>query len=346
MSKKTILVTGSEGYIGNILVGVLLKKKYNVIGIDTCLYTSELGEHSLLPYNLLKKDIRQLTSSDLKGIDSIIHLAALSNDPLGEITPNLTRDINLKGTIELAKKAKKAGVKRFIFSSSCSVYGKAERGVVDEQSMVTPLTEYARSKVEAETFLRQLADDNFYVVLLRNSTVYGYSLKFRDDLVANNLLSTAYVSGEIRIKSDGTPWRPLIDVRDLATIFSEAITLSDPQYNGEIINSGFDENNLQVKDILSIIKKIIPSSRIIYTGEHGSDSRSYRVSFKKFRTIFPGLKQKWPLEKSMKHLLTMLKKGGYSSTKQKQGAYTRLSTIKQLLHEGKITNDLYWSNFL
>lgn len=338
-----VLVTGDQGYIGSTLVPLLIKKKYSVKGFDTGFFKKNLyREADIFSYKKIKKDIRQIEESDLEGIDSIVHLSALSNDPMGEIDPKLTGIINYKSSIKLAKMAKKTGVKRFLFSSSCSIYGIAKEDVVTEDSMVNPLTAYASSKIETEKGLIGLADKDFCVGLLRNSTVYGSSPKFRNDLVVNNLMTTAIAYNEIRILSDGTPWRPLIDVRDLSNIFIAFLKADERKINGRIFNIGFNENNFQVKDLVKEIKNQIKDCTVVYTGEHGKDTRSYKVNFDRFLSTFPNIKQKWTLEKSVKDLHKRLGESGFNKSDFESGQFSRLTVLKKLIHEKKITKNLYW----
>jgi len=336
---KSILVTGDRGYIGGVLVPMLLENNYEVTGLDTEYYAKGLGKE--VSYRKIKKDIRRLTKKDLKNIDVVIHLAALSNDPMGEINPALTREINLIASQRLARLSKEAGVKRFLFSSSCSIYGIAD-GIVDENTPASPQTAYAESKVEFEKTLQELADKNFYVGLLRNSTVYGYSSKFRNDLVVNNLVTCAMALGTIKVMSDGTPWRPLIDVRDLSRVFIEFLKADGKKFNREIINIGFEENNFQVKDILASVKKYLPTCRIEFTGEHGADTRSYRVDFKKFKKIFPKFKKQWPLDISVVDLIVQLRKIHYAKDDFLSGKFTRLVALKKLLDNNIINKKLYF----
>jgi len=339
-----VLVTGDRGYIGSVLVPLLIKHRYGVVGLDSGLFEKNLIPNTPVPkYKKITKDIRKVELSDLKGFHTVIHLCALSNDPMGEIDPKLTEEINYKASIRLAKLAKKAGIKRFLFSSSCSIYGIAKNGVVNEDSEVNPLTAYAKSKIDAEQELLELADADFCVGVIRNSTVYGFSPKFRNDLVVNNLVTTALVFREIRIMSDGTPWRPLIDARDLSRIFIEFLTVDAKKINGKIINAGFNENNLQVKDIVSIVQKNIPNCKVVYTGEHGKDTRSYKVSFDRFESLFPQVKQKWTLEKSVKDMVKNLKKIGFGKKEFESGEFSRLTMLKRLIKENKIDSQLFWT---
>ncbi len=340
---KKVLVTGDRGYIGSVLVPKLIRQGYDVTGLDTaffeeCLVRGEKNRN----YPKITKDIRHVTQNDIKGFEAIIHLSALSNDPIGALNENLTEDINYKSTIKLAKMAKKAGVKRFIFSSSCSIYGIAKSDVVDEASKVNPLTAYAKSKILTEKALSKLADDNFFVGLPRNSTVYGYSPRFRNDLVVNNLVTTALATGEIRIMSDGTPWRPLIDVRDLADVFIAFLKTRKKDLNGQVVNVGFNNSNYQVKDLVKIIKGNLPKCKTVFTGEHGADTRSYKVNFDLFKKNFPHVKQNWGMKKSIKNLIKKLTNSKYSKYDFDSEVFMRLSVLNKLMKEKKIDKNLFW----
>lgn len=341
---KKILITGINGYIGTVLAKRLLKKGYKVIGWDTNYFKEITLGHHKNSYPSKSLDIRQ-NGQKLTGIDCIIHLAALSNDPMGALDEKLTFDINFKATINLAKEAKKAGVKRFIFSSSCSVYGIADKDIVNEQSPINPLTAYAKSKALVEEALQKLKDDSFCVCLLRNATVYGYSPRFRNDLVVNNLVTSGLAFKEIRVLSDGTPWRPLIDVRDLCDIFCKFIKTESKHVNGNIFNIGFSKSNYQIKHILKLIKKNLPKCQILFTKEHGKDTRSYKVNFSKLKKLFPNLKQNWPLERSIQNLIKELKKNNFKREHFEQRTFERLNTLKSLISESKLTKDLYWKTY-
>lgn len=343
MEVKTILVTGDRGYIGATLVPMLIDKKYSVIGFDTNFFQTELDPpKEKKAYKQITKDIRNVAKEDLVGIDAIIHLGALSNDPMGEINPGLTENINFEASIQLAKLAKKTGVKRFLFSSSCSIYGIAKNGIVDETSPVNPLTAYAKSKIDTEHELKKLADETFTVGLLRNSTVFGYSPKFRNDLVVNNLTTTALAYKQIRIMSDGTPWRPLIDVRDLSSFFIAFLEADSVSINAKIINVGFGDSNFQVKDLVDEIKKQLPDCETVFTGEHGTDTRSYKVKFAIAASLFPEVKQNWPLKKSIADLIKHLTAATFNKRDFESGKYTRLAVLKDLLEQNKVDKDLYW----
>ena len=341
MEIKNILVTGSAGYIGSVLTQKLVDQDYFVTGVDTLLYNSSIiFKQDSYPFRLM--DIRNLKIEDLYGFDAVIHLAALSNDHLGSLKKEWTEEINYRESVRLAKICKKAGVKRFIFSSSCSVYGIAKNHMVNEKSQTHPLTIYAATKIKSEMALKKLADNNFCVIIMRNSTVYGFSPAFRDDLVVNNLVASGLSLGKIEIKSDGTPWRPLIDVRDLGQIFINFLQIDSYKVNGKIINIGFNNNNFQVKDLAHFIQKQLPDCKIIFTKKHGADSRSYKVSFNMLNKLMPNLKQEWNMEKSIVDIIKNLKEYNYSKNDFLTGKYTRQEALKKLLKKNKLTDKLFW----
>ncbi len=342
MEIKNVLVTGSDGYIGAVLVKKLIEQGFKVVAWDNQYYKDSVLGNYKLSFPVIKKDIRKTVKSDLKKMDAIIHLAALSNDPLGELDAKITEEINYLATVNLAKYAKKMGVKKFIFSSSCSIYGIAKNGIVSEKSKLNPLTAYAKSKIKSEKELKKIADKNFCVCLLRNSTVYGFSPKFRTDLVVNDFTARGFSTGEIKVLSDGTPWRPLIDVRDLSDIFIEFLKNNDKKINGKVFNIGFKENNFQIRDVLSIIKKELPKCKITFTGEHGKDTRSYRVNFNKFNKQFPYIKQNWTLQKSVKDLINNLRNNNFDKAQFESNIYSRIFVLKNLLERNKINKKLIW----
>jgi nucleoside-diphosphate-sugar epimerase len=337
-----VLVTGDNGYIGSTLSSLLLSQGFSVVGLDTQFFKdSILGDYDSA-YTCIKNDTRKIDDLDLHEFDSIIHLAALSNDPMGDINPSLTEEINFRATVHLAAKAKKQGVKRFLFSSSCSIYGIGKDPVVTEVSAINPLTAYAKSKINSEQELMKLADNDFCIGLLRNSTVYGYAPKFRNDLVVNNLVTNGFATKQIKVMSDGSPWRPIIDVRDLSQIFIEFLKIDAGHINGQIFNIGFTENNFQVKDVLHKIQNVLRDCEVVYTGEHGADTRSYKVNFDKFSETFPSVRQQWPLEASIEDLVSQLKKNKFSVSDIQKGTYSRISVLKNLLASKQVDNNLYW----
>ena len=268
-----VLVTGNLGYVGNVLTRMLIEKNLEVIGCDSGFYPQgflNLSEPKIIQ---IKKDIRNLTENDLKGISAVCHLAALSNDPLGEISPNLTDEINYVATIRLAKLAKNSGVEKFIFSSSCSSYGINDN-IVNENSTLSPLTAYAKSKVNSEKEILALSSNNFCTTNLRSATAYGISESMRLDLVVNNLTSSAYTTNQVKLLSDGTSWRPLVHVEDMSNAFVSILNAKNFEVNGQAFNVGSDNDNYTVKEIASMVEKIVPNSKITYAKNANKDNRS------------------------------------------------------------------------
>ncbi len=340
-----VLVTGNQGYIGTVLTAVLLEKKYRVTGLDTDYY----GGCDLYPQDQklkqIVKDIRGVTPEDFKGMDAVIHLAALSNDPLGELDPSLTDDINLKGTLLAARCAKQAGVKRFIYSSSQSMYGiaKGKDELDEDKSEKNPLTAYARTKWEAECGLKEMADKDFYVVCFRPSTVFGASPRLRCDIVYNNLVACAYTTGKIEIKSDGTPWRPVVHVRDVCQAYIAGIEAPLDLVANESFNVGIPNGNFTVRDLAEAAQRAVPGSSLVFTGEHGNDSRTYRVSFKKILTVLKDhFKPEWDLDRGGKELVALFKKVGFTEEHFRGRTCTRLKQIHYLRTQGRLDDRLNW----
>jgi nucleoside-diphosphate-sugar epimerase len=344
VNNKIIIVTGYQGYIGILLVKLLSEAGYEVIGIDTGYFGKdceffEPGIH----ISKLKKDMRQIEEKDLEGAYAICHLAALSNDPIGELNPELTYDVNYRTSVRLAKLAKKAGVERFIFSSSCSMYGiSGGENALDETAPFNPITVYAKSKVFTETELLPLADKNFSVTFLRNATAYGVSPKLRLDLVVNNLVGWAVTTGQIHIMSDGTPWRPLIHAEDIARAFIAAIEAPVEKVNGLAFNTGRNEDNHQVKDIAEMVGEAVRGCEVIVTGEHGSDSRSYKVDFSKIKTELPGFKPQYDLKSGIEQLSEYYQMYNMNTEKFEGRYFTRLKQLNYLISQNKINSNLYW----
>jgi nucleoside-diphosphate-sugar epimerase len=319
-----ILVTGHRGYIGTILVKLLVGKGYEIIGIDKKIYQEFELESFDYEIQEKSKNIINIEKSDLKNVDAVIHLAALSNDPIGEINPLNTKIINEYGSYFLAKIAKKAGVGKFIFSSSCSIYGINETPVT-EHDPVNPLTQYAKSKVAAEKAISTLGDRSFKTVILRNSTVHGYSPSLRMDLVVNNLTGWGYFTKDIKILSDGTPYRPLIHVNDLSRIFTEFIERNDYKSN-ELFNIGFEEENYQIKEIAEIIRNNLPDCQISI-GSKDPDSRSYKVNFNKINNFIQP-KNEFNVEKSVKELIIKMEDGTIEKDDFLNRNYSRIQQLK------------------
>ena len=344
--KNTVLVTGDRGYIGSVLTSLLIDDGYFVKGIDS----NYFFDCSLTPikekYPTLKKDIRDITLDELEKIDSIVHLAGLSNDPLGELSPGLTEEINRDATISLAKLAKEAGVKRFVYASSQSMYGisKANEELDEDESDKNPITSYAKTKWEAELEIKKLANDNFTIVCFRPSTVFGVSPRLRSDIVFNNLVACAYTTGKIEIKSDGTPWRPVVHIKDVCNAFIAGLKAPKSLINGRSYNVGINNGNYTVRDLAEAASKSVPGSQLIFTGEHGKDSRTYKVSFKRILTELKGwYEPEWDLEKGGKELVDFFKKINFNENDFRSMKTNRLLRLKHLSNSGQINDHLRWT---
>lgn len=336
-----ILVTGNNGYIGKVLVKSLIDKEYDVTGYDTNYFIDCEFFNDNLNIKQITKDIRDVSEKDLYGIDVICHLAALSNDPIGNLNPKLTDDINHKASIKLAKLAIKSDVEKFIYSSSCSLYGIADEKASTEESHQNPITAYAKSKVDTEIDLKNLSNEKFSPIFLRNSTAYGLSPMMRFDLVLNNLCGWAFTTGKIKIMSDGTPWRPLVHVEDICKAFIAIIESSNDIVHNQAFNVGQNKENYQIKDIAEVVKKVFPDCDIEYTFEHGSDSRTYNVSFDKISKL-KNFKPQWNIEKGAKELFNTFEKYDLTIDDFENKKYTRLKQLQFLLDNKKINDDLYW----
>lgn len=337
-----IFVTGSDGYIGTILCSFLMDKGHHIVGFDTGYYKeSYLYDDLIKKPKTITKDIREIVSNDLKGIDTVIHLAELSNDPLGQIRPAVTNDINYEGSKRLAYTSKKTGIKQFIYISSCSVYGIAQEEIVTEDFPTNPQTEYAKCKILVEQILTDMADDNFSPTILRNATVYGYSPRMRFDTVLNNLTGMAWTDKKITIKSDGSPWRPLIHIQDVCEGINCILNSPREFTHNEIFNLGDTKENYQIKDLAASIANIISDCNIVIKPIE-NDSRSYRVSFNKIneqlnykceRSVMDGIKE-------LKHLFDKIR-----LTKEEflSPAFTRIKQIEHLINTKRIDSGFYWA---
>jgi nucleoside-diphosphate-sugar epimerase len=328
-----VFVTGHRGYIGVHLVELLKQAGHAVTGCDLGLFDGCEWEDCPRPDRELVQDVRTVQPGDLAGHDCVMHLAAISNDPMGEVDPQITYSVNRDGSVRLARLAKQAGVGRFLFSGSCSVYGKGQKLDLDEDAPLHPLSAYARSKIDTESGLRELADDGFSFAVLRNATAYGHSPMLRIDLVVNNLLASALAYGEIRIMSDGSPWRPLIHCRDIARAFVAFMEAPAERVRNQSVNVGANCENYQVRDVAEQVRRLMPHARITFTGEVGNDPRSYRVKFDRLYALLPNFRLEYTLARGMEELHGKMVKHGFSAADFEGERFVRLKTLKRRLHD-------------
>ncbi len=327
-----VFVTGHQGYIGTHLVDLLKQAGYRVVGLDLNLFEGCNWEPRVRPDKELLGDVRQVKPFDLDGCDCIMHLAAISNDPMGAMDPQITLLVNRDASIRLAQIAKQACVPRYLFAGSCSVYGKGEKLDLDESDSLNPLSAYAQSKIETEEAVSKLADDSFTPVFLRNSTAYGHSPMLRIDLVVNNLLASAMAYGEIRIQSDGTPWRPLIHCRDIARAFIALASAPKTVVHNKAINIGANEENYQVRDVANQVRRLIPAAKITYTGEVGADPRNYRVKFDLLHQLLPDFELQYNLASGMEELHRKMVEHRFGRKEFEGDQFVRLRTLKNRFH--------------
>ncbi len=334
-----VLVTGHEGYIGSVLVPILQAAGHSVLGVDTGFFR----EFNQAGAEATTRDVRDLLLAELSGCQAVVHLAALSNDPMGNLQPELTYAINYQASLRLAELAKEAGVERFLFSSSCSVYGLASADeFATEESPLNPLTPYAISKVRTEEEVSQLASASFSPVFLRNATVYGWSPRFRSDLVLNNLAGWAYTTGEIRILSDGTPWRPLAHVQDIAHAFLALLEAPRDAVHNQVFNIGCNAHNYQVRELASLVQAEFPGCRVIYAEGGGPDPRSYRVDFSKLARQVPSFQPAWDAARGACELAEAYRQAQLTLDEFNGPRYVRLAQLKQLIQAGQLDENLRW----
>lgn len=342
-----VLVTGVEGYIGVLLAPILMARGHDVVGLDTGFYRdgwlySDSRRLNIFP-RLINKDLRRVTESDLDGFDAVVHLAELSNDPLGQNNPENTFDINHKGSVELAKAAKRVGVNRFVYTSSCSVYGVGNGDFLSETSATNPQSAYAKCKVLVEQDVSKLADDKFAPTFLRNATAYGPSPRMRFDIVLNNLCGLAWTTGKIAMISDGTPWRPLVHVLDICLAIACTLEAPMKSVHNEIFNVGHNRDNYQIREIAQIVEDTFPGCEVTM-GESGADNRSYRVSFAKICDKLPGFRCQWDARKGAVHLRRLFERIEMPGDTFEFRAFTRLKQLQFLIRTNQIDERFFWNS--
>ena len=339
-----VLLTGHLGYIGVEAVPVLRAAGHDVVGLDTGLYN---GCDFVSPPDdvptIRTADFRDVTASELRGFDAVLHFAALSNDPLGDLNPDLTYDINLQGSIGLARAAKEAGVSRFLFSSSCSLYGAGSDGFLDENAPFNPVTPYGESKIQVEQELSRMADDTFSPTYFRNATAYGVSRRLRADIVVNNLVGYAVTTGKVLLKSDGTPWRPLVHIRDIIGAFSATLSAPREAIHDQAFNVGKNGENYRIRDVANMVAEVVPNCEVAIAEGASADIRNYRVDFTKIENKLPGFKAAWTLRQGIEELYEAYTQAGLTEDVFLGPRYYRLKTVQSLLDRGAIDSTLRWA---
>ena len=335
-----VLLTGNCGYIGTVMAPMVMAEGHDVVGLDSDLFEQCTFGDGMRNIPTIRKDVRDIERSDLDGFDAVIHLAGLSNDPLGDLNPTLTYEINHLASVRLAKFAKESRITRFIFSSSCSNYGAGGEDLLNEESGFNPVTPYGVSKVRVEQDVAKLADSNFSPTFLRNATAYGVSPRLRFDLVLNNLVAWAFTTGKVYIKSDGTPWRPIVHVEDISRAFIAVLHAPRDLVHNQAFNVGRNEDNYRIREIADIVEKTVPGCSVEYAKDGGPDKRCYRVDSSKLARTLPEFKPQWNARKGAKELLDAYQRVGLRLEDFEGAKYKRIDHIKQLLSSGRLGEDL------
>jgi nucleoside-diphosphate-sugar epimerase len=337
-----VLVTGSHGYIGTILAPMLRAKGHEVVGLDSDLYEQCTFGKKFPNIPCLKADIRDVDEGVVEGFDAIMHLAGLSNDPLGDLNPQLTYEINHEASVRLANLAKRVGIPRFIFSSSCSNYGAAGENLMNEESGLNPVTPYGVAKVRVEQDVAKLADANFSPTFLRNATAYGVSPRLRFDLVLNNLVAWAYTTGRVYLKSDGTPWRPIVHIEDIARAFMAVLHAPREIVHNQAFNVGVNSENYRIREIAEIVKETVPGCRLEFAEDAGPDKRCYRVDCSKIAQALPEFEPQWNARKGAQELYEAYQRIGLTLEEFEGPKYQLVGHIKHLLQAGRLDDTLRW----
>jgi nucleoside-diphosphate-sugar epimerase len=338
-----IFVTGTDGYLGSLLAPDLIRRGHDVIGLDTGYYKERIlyRDGGIIPRTIVK-DIRQIEADDLQGVNAVVHMAELSNDPAGQLAPHITYEINHKGSVRLAELAREAGVERFVYMSSCSVYGVSGDEFVTEESPVNPQTAYGNCKTLVERDLRALANARFAPTFMRNATAYGASPRMRFDIVLNNLAGLAWTTKEIRLTSDGTPWRPIVHGLDISQAIVAVLEAPREAVANEVFNVGDTDHNYRVKEIAEIVGKVFPGCTVSF-GPPSPDNRSYRVSFEKIRKHLPGFKCRWDVRRGAEQLLELFRRIDMTEEVFQYRAFTRLKQLEYLIRTRQIDSEFFWA---
>lgn len=343
--RQRVLVTGHDGYLGKVLVPQLQAEGFSVTGMDTLLYRGCRLYSDEITVRNINKDIRDVDARDLAGFDAIVHLAGLSNDPLGNLDPDLTFDINYRGTLKLAAAAKQAGITRFVQASTCSIYGASDDGWLTESSPFNPVTPYGKAKALVEADLPKHAAADFSPVLLRFGTAYGTSPRLRGDLVVNNLVGYAMTSGQILLKSDGNAWRPLVHVEDMARAIVAVLSASRETVHNQAFNIGSTAENYKIRQVAEMIGDCLPEAKIVFADGAEPDRRNYRVNCDKYSQAFPHAKTQWPLERGIHDLVKVYRRVQLKRASLEGPALQRVKRIQQLLENEQVSGDLRWPSF-
>jgi nucleoside-diphosphate-sugar epimerase len=339
-----VLITGHNGYIGSVLAPMVKAAGHEVVGLDTFLFEGGTFGNYGPRIECMRMDLRDIQASDLGGFDAVMHLAALSNDPVSDLNPQVTYDINHLASVRLAALAKEAGVKRLIFASSCSLYGVSGDTMLDESAAMNPITAYGVSKVLFEQDVAKLADDDFSPTYLRNATAYGVSPRLRADVVVNNLVGVAFTTGEVLIQSDGTPWRPLVHIEDIARAFIAVLHAPRNLIHNEAFNVGRSEENYRVRDLGALVEQVIPGSKVRYAEGGGPDPRCYRVDCGKIMRTLPEYRPEWTVRKGMEQLREAFQRYGLTRDELMGDRYFRIKRLRALQAAGSLDDSLRWTS--